>query len=126
MMSSSVSVPYTGNALISLLQLMNRQEVGMDQPTQSASLMNDRPADRDLLDFAPYTNTLLDIIRDPHTEGPLVIGLFGTWGSGKTSLMKFVQDDLARDAQVPSRLVRRVEVREGRGALARAAAAGAG
>lgn len=98
----------------------------MDQPTQSASLMNDRPADRDLLDFAPYTNTLLDIIRDPHTEGPLVIGLFGTWGSGKTSLMKFVQDDLARDAQVPSRLVRRVEVREGRGALARAAAAGAG
>jgi len=69
----------------------------MNEPKQSAPLLSDRAADRDLLDFSPYTGTLLDIIRDPATEGPLVIGLFGTWGSGKTSLMKFVQDELQRD-----------------------------
>jgi formylglycine-generating enzyme required for sulfatase activity len=65
-----------------------------DQPKQSAPLLSDRAADRDLLDFSPYTNTLLDIVRDPKTEGPLVIGLFGKWGSGKTSLMRFIERDL--------------------------------
>ncbi len=63
----------------------------MSNPSQSAGLLSDREADRDLLDFSPYTETLLDIIRDPQTQGPLVIGLFGTWGSGKTSLMRFVE-----------------------------------
>jgi len=75
-----------------------------DQSTPSAPLLSDSTADKDLLDFSPYTNTLLDIIRDPKTEGPLVIGLFGTWGSGKTSLMKFVQDDLAKDESCTFRL----------------------
>ena len=77
----------------------------MDKVKQSAPLLSDSPADRDLLDFAPYTLTLGDIIRDPKTEGPLVIGLFGTWGSGKTSLMKFVQDELAQDKASGFRLL---------------------
>ena len=65
----------------------------------STTLLSDRAADRDLLEFKPYTDTLLDIIRDPKTEGPLVIGLFGSWGSGKTSLMRFVEQDLVKPAQ---------------------------
>ena len=68
-----------------------------DSQKRTASLLSDSAANRDLLDFSPYTNTLLDIIRDPNTQGPLTIGLFGTWGSGKTSLMQFVRDDLAQD-----------------------------
>ncbi len=56
--------------------------------------LNDREADRDLLDFTPYTETLVDIVRDENNHGPLVIGLFGTWGSGKTSLMHFVEHAL--------------------------------
>lgn len=74
--------------------------------------LSDQPAPKDLLDFKPYTNSLVDIIRDPNTKGPLVIGLFGSWGSGKTSLMQFVrkelknskpsQDDEAVDAKPPA------------------------
>lgn len=67
----------------------------MDQHRHT--ILSDREADSDLLDFAPYTNTLLEILRDPETPGPLTIGLFGTWGSGKTSLMRFVQKKLAED-----------------------------
>jgi formylglycine-generating enzyme required for sulfatase activity len=68
-----------------------------DSQKRTGSLLSDSAANRDLLDFSPYTNTLLDIIRDPNTAGPLTIGLFGTWGSGKTSLMQFVRDDLEQD-----------------------------
>jgi len=68
----------------------------MSKPKQTPiPLLDDRAADRDLLHFTPYTNTLLDIISDPQTKGPLVVGVFGSWGSGKTSLMRFVEHSLA-------------------------------
>ena len=35
---------------------------------ESGYILSDRPAPRDLLDFKPYTDTLLDIIRDPNTN----------------------------------------------------------
>ena len=79
------------------------QPHAMSQAPASTTLLSDRAADRDLLEFTPYTETLLEIIRDPKTEGPLVIGLFGSWGSGKTSLMRFVQHELTAPAQAAPR-----------------------
>ncbi len=32
----------------------------------------------------------------PATRTPLTIGVFGTWGSGKTSLMRMVRNKVAR------------------------------
>jgi ribosomal protein S13 len=55
------------------------------------SILSDRPADQDQLDFAPYAETLAGIIADPGTHTPLIIGVFGGWGQGKTSLMRMVQ-----------------------------------
>ena len=52
-------------------------------------IVNDQPpanGETDALDFTPYGETLADIIQTGDT--PLTIGVFGTWGSGKTSLMK--------------------------------------
>ena len=58
-------------------------------------IVNDQPTERDALDFTPYVETLADIIQTGNT--PLTIGVFGTWGSGKTSLMKMVKNQLPDD-----------------------------
>jgi predicted KAP-like P-loop ATPase len=55
-------------------------------------IVNDQPTETDALDFTPYVETLADIIQTGNT--PLTIGVFGTWGSGKTSLMKMVKNQL--------------------------------
>lgn len=70
----------------------------MDSTTTSqVSLLDDLPAERDALDFEPYVATLADIIASPATRTPLTIGVFGTWGAGKTSLMRMVKDQLPND-----------------------------
>jgi len=66
----------------------------MPDDAPPASLLDDLPSDRDALDFEPYVATLADIIKSPSTRTPLTIGVFGTWGSGKTSLMRMVRNKL--------------------------------
>ncbi len=57
---------------------------------------SDQPADKDALDFDAYFETLADIASDPKTDTPFTIGVFGRWGSGKTSLMQMVRDSIAK------------------------------
>ena len=64
-------------------------------PTSPTYIVNDQPTDKDALDFTPYVETLADIIQTGNT--PLTIGVFGTWGSGKTSLMRMVKKQLPGD-----------------------------
>jgi len=61
-------------------------------------IVNDQATEIDALDFTPYVETLADIIQTGNT--PLTIGVFGTWGSGKTSLMKMVKNKLPNDFTV--------------------------
>jgi len=61
-------------------------------------IVNDQPTEKDALDFTPYVETLADIIQTGDT--PLTIGVFGGWGSGKTSLMKMVKKQLPDDFTV--------------------------
>jgi formylglycine-generating enzyme required for sulfatase activity len=63
-------------------------------PTSPTYIVNDQPTDKDALDFTPYVETLTDIIQTGNT--PLTIGVFGTWGSGKTSLMRMVRKNLPK------------------------------
>ncbi len=67
----------------------------MQSKTQKVPpILDDRPTENDALDFSPYRDTLLDIIADPRTRTPLTIGIYGGWGSGKTSLMRMVRSRL--------------------------------
>jgi len=64
----------------------------------AAGWLVDVPTVHDRLGFAPFRRALLDIITET-PETPFTIGIFGTWGSGKTSLMLMLQDDLRRANQ---------------------------
>ena len=59
--------------------------------------LSDRPDEADKLDFEPYATTIYDIITNS-TETPLTIGIFGSWGSGKTSLMHMIRSRLLNSA----------------------------
>lgn len=64
----------------------------MDAPR---ALWTDRPIQtrsEDRLNFADYADILADIILTADT--PITVGIFGPWGSGKTSLMRLIAERL--------------------------------
>lgn len=59
-------------------------------------LLDDNPATRDAFGFEKLADILLGIIRDS-PRPPFTIGVFGEWGSGKTTLMKMLQASLQKN-----------------------------
>ncbi len=60
--------------------------------TSDALVCTDQATTHDRLGFGPYRDTLVEVIR--RAETPLTVGVFGAWGSGKTSLLLMLQDAL--------------------------------
>lgn len=58
----------------------------------SLGIRNDEPARVDQLDRGKAAKALANAAL--RCETPLVVGLYGTWGSGKTSLMQLVKQEL--------------------------------
>ncbi|WP_298816678.1 KAP family P-loop NTPase fold protein [Chloroflexus sp.] len=55
----------------------------------------DLPATEDELGFDPAIKTLTKIIQDAQqADTPLTIGIYGPWGSGKTSMMRMILEKL--------------------------------
>lgn len=60
-------------------------------------IISDSPEDSsDLFGFDAYARTIAGVIANKDNRTPLVIGIYGAWGSGKTTLMKTVQHFLGR------------------------------
>ncbi|MFB9965383.1 P-loop NTPase fold protein [Sinosporangium siamense] len=82
-------------------------------------LTADRWTTSDRLGHAVYAEAVAAFIRHPDTRPPLTIGVKGPWGTGKTSLMRMIQDLLDPGAAggSPARvhLVRRSRSRLPRG-----------
>lgn len=64
------------------------------------SYLTDNATDIDQLEFDDFRKALADILTTADT--PLTVGIFGNWGSGKTSLMKMLRKDI-EDLGLPSR-----------------------
>ena len=52
---------------------------------------------RDKLQFGRYVDPLLSLFSDEFAETPFTVGIFGSWGSGKSSLLKMLNERLEND-----------------------------
>jgi hypothetical protein len=60
-----------------------------------APVYGDNPIVRardDLLDRSGAIRAISAVLLDPDTDTPLTVGIFGDWGSGKTSFMRMLQE----------------------------------
>lgn len=79
---------------ILILQVLKEPAV-KNQRTRRLVLLNDVPCQKnDLLNFSRYAKPLAALIADPSTQLPLTIGIYGRWGTGKTSLMHSIRQAL--------------------------------
>lgn len=67
--------------------MSNVQEIGAT--ADSYPLFLDEPTDVDLLSFDAVASTVVDAILDPRLD-PIALGLSGSWGSGKTSVLRLI------------------------------------
>ena len=58
-------------------------------------VLDDLSTDVDALDFQLYVKSLNQVIRSANTATPLAIGIMGESGSGKTSLMKMLGNEVS-------------------------------
>lgn len=56
-------------------------------------MWSDNETSEDLLGFKVHADLLIDVIKDDAVL-PVTIGVFGDWGSGKSSILKIVYDEL--------------------------------
>ena len=72
------------------------------QPTRLNTFFPDKPSLHDYLDFESYAGPLSDLISKETTQTPLTVGLFGAWGSGKTTLMHMIERSLQKSQEEPN------------------------
>lgn len=63
---------------------------------KTAPVLNDQPAEVDSLDFQSYSRALEKLLNHPETRTPLTLGIFGRWGTGKTTLMQMLRKSLKK------------------------------
>ena len=50
-------------------------------------VLSDLPPEKDLLSFNRYVEPITRIVSEHQSETPFTIGVFGTWGTGKTAVL---------------------------------------
>ena len=63
--------------------------------TDNPLLENKKDTSKDGLNFDKYSEVLSNAILG--TSAPFTVGIYGNWGTGKTSLMKLMQEKLQKD-----------------------------
>lgn len=63
---------------------------------KDSHMWSDNDTSVDLLGFQHLSSAVTSIVKSPHLL-PASIGVFGDWGSGKTSLLKMVEEELKKE-----------------------------
>jgi Cdc6-like AAA superfamily ATPase len=63
---------------------------------QLRGAVNDRNYEVDQLGFQTYVNAFADLVESRATSPPLTVGIFGSWGMGKSFLLKGIESELVR------------------------------
>ena len=58
-------------------------------------MWSDNETTEDLLGFKVHADLLIDVIKDDKVL-PVTIGVFGDWGSGKSSIVKIIEEELGK------------------------------
>ncbi|HEY4313348.1 MAG TPA: P-loop NTPase fold protein [Pirellulales bacterium] len=66
-------------------------------PSIDANSVSDRVASVDHLGFGPYVLALAKFLKSPGTMPPLTVSIEGAWGSGKSSFMEQLAEQLEAD-----------------------------
>src|SRR6266545_968933 len=75
-------------------RVTDEAEITGSKPAESrVRLWSDDPADIDLLSFSAISSTIVDALLDDELD-PLAVGLSGSWGSGKTTVLRLIQQEL--------------------------------
>jgi predicted KAP-like P-loop ATPase len=67
---------------------------GSSRP-QPGMIITDDVALKPILDFEAYVNTIVKMIKNSRPK--FSVGIYGEWGSGKTTLMKVVEHKLKQN-----------------------------
>ncbi|UUY07311.1 YCF48-related protein [Pseudomonas sp. J452] len=82
-----------------LIWMMFRPDPPPQEKKAAAIAITDAPtadAEQDKLGFAPLARGISRFLRNTRTEPPLTVAISGGWGSGKSSLMAMICQDLRR------------------------------
>jgi Predicted P-loop ATPase len=60
-------------------------------------LISDCPANIDLLNRSSFVENMYSSIKNLNINGSFVIGLYGRWGDGKTTILNFITDRIRKD-----------------------------
>lgn len=59
----------------------------------------DNASSIDMLFYSPYAETIVQFAKNENLT-PLTIGLYGSWGAGKSSLLKIIEEKLAKEDRI--------------------------
>ena len=83
---------------------MSEAESGADLQLAKFPLLLDEPTDIDFLSFDAVAGTAVEALLDSSLD-PIALGLSGSWGSGKTSVLRLIAKQLEPGAGDKTRLV---------------------
>jgi len=66
-----------------------------DKKPQKGLIITDDSAINPILDFNRYRDAIIDIVKESFPN--FTIGIFGDWGTGKTTLLNSIEDVIRKD-----------------------------